>query len=43
MTNYKFNTVEEALEDIRKGKMILAMPDITIEKEDIAIFASLED
>ena len=27
MTSYKFNTIEEAIEDIRKGKMVVVVDD----------------
>ena len=40
MTNYKFNTVEEALEDIRKGKMIVVVDDEDRENEGDLVVAA---
>ncbi|MCU0461408.1 MAG: bifunctional 3,4-dihydroxy-2-butanone-4-phosphate synthase/GTP cyclohydrolase II [Bacteroidales bacterium] len=33
MTNYKFNTIEEAIEDIRKGKLLIVVDDEDRENE----------
>ena len=42
MTEYKFNTVEEALEDIRNGKMIVVVDDEDRENEgDLVIAAQM--
>ncbi len=40
MTNYKFNTIEEALEDIRKGKMIVVVDDEDRENEGDLVIAA---
>ncbi len=40
MTNYKFNTIEEALEDIRKGKMIVVVDDEDRENEGDLVVAA---
>ena len=42
MTNYKFNTIEEAIEDIRKGKMIVVVDDEDRENEgDLVVAAEM--
>ncbi|MGA3013187.1 MAG: 3,4-dihydroxy-2-butanone-4-phosphate synthase, partial [Bacteroidales bacterium] len=33
MTKYKFNTIEEAIEDIRNGKMVVVVDDEDRENE----------
>jgi 3,4-dihydroxy 2-butanone 4-phosphate synthase / GTP cyclohydrolase II len=40
MTNYKFDTIEEALEDIRKGKMIVVVDDEDRENEGDLVIAA---
>jgi 3,4-dihydroxy 2-butanone 4-phosphate synthase / GTP cyclohydrolase II len=40
MTNYKFNTIEEAIEDIRKGKMIVVVDDEDRENEGDLVMAA---
>ena len=40
MTNYKFNTIEEALDDIRKGKMIVVVDDEDRENEGDLVIAA---
>lgn len=40
MTNYKFNTIEEAIEDIRKGKMIVVVDDEDRENEGDLVIAA---
>ena len=40
MKNYKFNSVEEALEDIRKGKMIVVVDDEDRENEGDLVIAA---
>ena len=40
MTNYKFNTIEEAIEDIRKGKMIVVVDDEDRENEGDLVAAA---
>jgi 3,4-dihydroxy 2-butanone 4-phosphate synthase/GTP cyclohydrolase II len=40
MTNYKFNTIEEALEDIRRGKMIVVVDDEDRENEGDLVIAA---
>ena len=40
MTKYKFNTIEEALEDIRKGKMIVVVDDEDRENEGDLVIAA---
>jgi 3,4-dihydroxy 2-butanone 4-phosphate synthase / GTP cyclohydrolase II len=40
MTNYKFNTIEEAIEDIRKGRMIVVVDDEDRENEGDLVMAA---
>ena len=40
MTNYQFNTIEEALRDIRKGKMIVVVDDEDRENEGDLVIAA---
>jgi 3,4-dihydroxy 2-butanone 4-phosphate synthase/GTP cyclohydrolase II len=40
MTNYKFNTIEEAIEDIRRGKMIVVVDDEDRENEGDLVTAA---
>ncbi len=40
MTDYKFNTIEEAIEDIRKGKMIVVVDDEDRENEGDLMIAA---
>jgi 3,4-dihydroxy 2-butanone 4-phosphate synthase/GTP cyclohydrolase II len=40
MTGYKFNTIEEAIEDIRKGKMIVVVDDEDRENEGDLVMAA---
>jgi len=40
MINYKFNTIEEAIEDIRKGKMIVVVDDEDRENEGDLVIAA---
>lgn len=40
MTKYKFNTIEEAIEDIRKGKMVVVVDDEDRENEGDLVIAA---
>src|SRR5512137_788950 len=40
MTGYKFNTIEEAIEDIRRGKMIVVVDDEDRENEGDLVIAA---
>ena len=40
MTSYKFNTIEEAIEDIRKGKMVVVVDDEDRENEGDLVIAA---
>ena len=40
MSNYKFNTIEEAIQDIRKGKMIVVVDDEDRENEGDLVIAA---
>ncbi len=40
MSNYKFNTIDEAIEDIRKGKMIVVVDDEDRENEGDLVIAA---
>ena len=40
MPEYKFNTIEEAIEDIRNGKMIVVVDDEDRENEEDLVIAA---